>query len=325
MAKPAEHEACAPLEVDQDAAESSAGCKILKKRNLQALRGVKPINDAGAGGFDAEAASSVCLPSANGSAWGVLLSKPRVTGNVAQGNHELTATWAVAHVDAAGRVVAAQRTATYSATPYGGTTFGGINNHSAVFDYDSDGEAELVLIAGTSEHTGTGDYRGSVWTFKGGKVQAYSPAPAGVVSAGDLDCDGRPDLSLTEPFDAAVNCSSMVHISVIGPTLTAHSLPDGTFSSSDSVAEGWARWQCEKSPPALTATDADTVDEMDLLQHVRCARLWGVPSTELVKQIQAACKAPRADERCGLKRPGVCVGMSTLLEWARATPPLTLR
>ena len=71
---------------------------------------------------------------------------------------------------------------------------GGIENGTA-FDFDDDGDDELVLVLGGSYHEGESWSVGRVWTSKNGAVAEYPPA-AGMafLEARDVDKDGRPDL-----------------------------------------------------------------------------------------------------------------------------------
>lgn len=303
--------------------DDAKGCEVFAKMNRRALQGIKPISDAGAGGFDPQAGPGLCFGTPNGGAWGILLRNPKQTGTPGSGNEALSADWFIAHADAKGSVTFAKGPSKYMASSFGGTTFGGLNNQSAVFDYDGDGEAELVLVHGTSEHTGSGNYTAAIYAFTKGKVSLYANAPdENIVGASDIDCDGRPDLTFVAPFDGTTNCTSVHHMSALGPRLGAHSLPDGSFSLTDAVARAKARSECSERPRAFDESLLE--DETDLLWSVRCARLWGVPAPELEKRIRMLCKPPGPDDSCLSRSPGVCVLFDLVLEWIRATPPITL-
>jgi hypothetical protein len=294
----------------------------LRKLNEKALQKIKPIVDVGGGGFDPATEPELCFDAGNGGAWGILLRNPRQTGTVGAIDWSLGADWFVAHVDAKGKLAFAKGPSAFTASSFGGTSFGGTNNQSAVFDYDGDGTRELVLVHGQSEHTGTGDYAATVWTLKNGKVVPYAKDPGGAVGALDVDCDGRPDLVQVDPFDGVINCTSMNHMSVVGLRLAAHSLPDGSFSSSDEVAKLYARSEC----PARPVLDGSLVeDEGDLLHAVRCARLWGVSTSELEQSIRKLCRPPDPADTCMSRPPGVCVWFDLAIEWANAAPPFTLK
>jgi hypothetical protein len=97
-----------------------------------------------------------------------------------------------------------------------------------------------------------------VWTVKQGRIVPYAPADGlGAVGVDDIDTDGRPDL-LLDSQDALLGpgcdstegdfpqCMAQLHTS-FRPDQAAHSLPDGSFSTTDAVAKKAA---VELSPEA---------------------------------------------------------------------------
>ena len=74
-----------------------------------------------------------------------------------------------------------------------------------VFDYDGDGEDELLVMGHDQTNEGPKDPIGQIVTFKNGAVSLYGPA--GVLPffrVGDVDKDGRPDLVAFGPYRSRV-------------------------------------------------------------------------------------------------------------------------
>ncbi len=298
---------------------------MIGKRNLAVFSKLPPMADFGGGGFDPAGATGGCYPAKSGSAWGMVFNSPRVSGDPSSGNYELTANWRLIHVDPKGGIVTAPDSHVFTASPFGGTAFGGIDSPSISYDFDGDGDDELLLLEGTSEHTGSGDFHGSLWTFKSGKIRRYPSAPPVIARPMDVDCDGRPDLLTDAPFIGEENCSSYLHTSVMGPFLVAHSLKDGTFSMSDEVAIRQAREGCGEPPSPFKLDEEADQSPLEALARIRCARLWGKSTATLEREIRAACRPPGTDDGCMVHHPGVCMEYQRMLEWARAKPPLVLR
>ncbi len=110
------------------------------------------------------------------------------------------------------------------------------------FDFDGDGEAELLLPTLDSEHATSGQRHLTVWTFKKGKVDLYPPcAKLPAVGVEDADGDGRPDLILDlldtyQGMDTGYPTHSSIHSD---QWKLAHSLKDGSFSTTDKVATSY--------------------------------------------------------------------------------------
>jgi len=146
--------------------------------------------------------------------------------------------WSVLWVDASGRTLQGPR--------FLSTQDHGLNNQKDVpeigvvrplFDYDGDGRSELLLPVRQYEHASEGPRR--LWVLKvtdDGRIVEYAPELKSIVWADDVDGDGRPDLML-DPDDTQTNAAFPAHSSVVrdGWRL-AHSLPDGSFSTTDVVA-----------------------------------------------------------------------------------------
>jgi hypothetical protein len=120
-------------------------------------------------------------------------------------------------------------------SPSPGSAFG----HSEIFDYDGDGIPELLLHSINSFHTGSPKRRLTVWKYTPKGVVRYRAAEGlAAIDIEDADDDGRPDLVL----DTGVTREGSEQASSLVPDSwkLAHSLPDGSFSTTDAVAKGYS-------------------------------------------------------------------------------------
>lgn len=101
-----------------------------------------------------------------------------------------------------------------------------------------DGLPELILPIYSHEHANSGFISYTAWTRKGARLEAYAPAKnLPIVGFTDGDGDGRLDLVLT---DGSGLDQSGVDSSRREETWSlAHSLKDGTFSTTDEVAKAF--------------------------------------------------------------------------------------
>jgi hypothetical protein len=252
-----------------------------------------------------------CLPTPRG-LWAVVVDDAAYVEDADQGN-SVRGHWSVVRVGADGAELRLTRAAEWISRSLPGVT------GAVVYDYDGDGEAELVLLRRTSVSEGADDPDGEVLTVRGGAVVPYAPA-AGIEpdEARDVDADGRPDLVTRTPYraDGDDSPSDFTYL-MEGPALLAHALPDGSFSRSDAVAAGFAREQC---PRRDASAGGATIDGASVV----CARLWGVPAATVAGAVRARCPSPA---QSGSGSPGRrhCGDTRVLLRWAAATPPLALR
>lgn len=171
------------------------------------------------------------------------------------------------------------------------------------YDYDHDGEPELVVVLEGHIHEGGDWRRGRVWTYRQGVVALYPPAADIVVrDTQDIDHDGKPDLLTVGPFAEITEWPGGPG-ELIGPQLVAHALPDGRFSLDDQVARTSALRVCPDRPKALVAWEraggsAPRLDRAATAVHIACARLWGADPPELETRITRECpkgKDPNQD------------------------------
>jgi len=155
------------------------------------------------------------------------------------------------------------------------------------FDWDGDGTPEVVLRVARYVFEAPEPDTVTLYTARGGGVRPYAPAQGfeHILSVEDVDADGRPDLVLPSPWRHCDRCG-MMGVWHEGPTLTAHALPDGTFSTRDDVARAWVMRQCERAPRGGPGDALDVID-------VACARAWG----QAPEAVVAAARALALDQR----------------------------
>lgn len=155
---------------------------------------------------------------------------------------------------------------------------------ATVFDYDGDGREEIAL--GRVERFWR-DH--SVYTARSDRIRLYPPTQNLPISQiKDVDSDGRPDLLLTLALGLGGPVCDYEEIehdaTVHSPEFLAHSLPDGTFSTRDAVAQDFIRKsRCTELPTAPVSID-DYV----------CARVWG----RSTKSLLAYLSKTQMPERC---------------------------
>jgi len=140
------------------------------------------------------------------------------------------------------------------------------------FDWDGDGAPEVVLRIHRRVFENPEPDTVTLHTARGGAVRPYAPARGfeQILSVEDIDADGRPDLILPSPWRLLDHCG-MTGDWHEGPTLAAHALPDGTFSTRDDVARAWVMRQCERAPRCSPYNSFGPLDVSD----IACARAWG--------------------------------------------------
>ena len=170
------------------------------------------------------------------------------------------------------------------------------------FDFDGDGEPELFVgIHGIwSNATGLELAESALYTFHGGAVVPYPPAARfGIWKLEDRDHDGRPDLLTSSPYARSRGGSTPV----FSPTLVAHSLPDGTFSTTDEVAAAAARVACPRKPPLASVRRPAPPHREEDDERLACARMWGVPVAEIAARLGLSPKSPDWPEVLSVEPP----------------------
>lgn len=254
-----------------------------------------------------------CLPTRGGQ-WAVVVDDVRSIDATDTSPVHLEGHWSVAHAAGGGDPVRSRREASWfdQSRP--------ALEGAWAFDYDGDGEEELVLHTVTHGTEQADTAHGEVLTFRDGAVGPYRRAD-GVEpeEARDVDGDGRPDLLTRAPYRGEGDDSpSDFTYSMAGPALLAHSLADGGFSRDDAAARAHARTAC----PARLAAVFPTGNEIGG-SHVVCARVWGVPAADVVRAIRARCASVQEAGSGNPRRPH-CGDVRVLERWAALTPPVTL-
>ncbi|MFO0560861.1 MAG: VCBS repeat-containing protein [Polyangiales bacterium] len=246
--------------------------------------------------------------------WAIVLNELRVDP---QSEGTFNGSWAIVHVDAAGHEVSVPHNDSWQdmARPEL-TTF-------ALFDYDGDGEQELVWSVHTNVSEGADGHAGGVMTFKQGAISALQgTAEIAPYAAEDVDNDGRLDLMVRAPYvgDGDDSPSGFTY-TMQGPALVLHSLANGTFSRDDAVAQQYARRACA----ARVATVFPASGEFEATVAVACARLWGVGASAVRGAISRRCQTVAESESGRQTRHVSCGDVRVLNRWADAPAPLTLR
>lgn len=305
------------LDAGPESAELAAGrekcAAITRDVDVLATRELASI-DGGAGWLTPDLLRRAhCVPIETGGAWAALPTHVRSTGP-----GEYTIDWRVVHVASDG--LQASRVE----KPF----VAGVDRSLdvadlAAFDFDGDGEPELVLHGTSWARDGAATPFARVYTFKKGVVAPYPGAPDAFVAVEDVDGDGRPDLVGNGPYAAVIaSACSGASRRVIGPALAAHSVSDGGFSSGDEAAAAFAKRGCPAPPETILASGATAT-------NLACARLWGKSEAEVAAAVARECKGRGdAGDPCGATFDGddVCARWTAAFRaWAHATPPVTLK
>ncbi len=307
-------------------------CERIAEEDAAAYGALPKCTDGGGGGFDAVGIlEDVCKPTENGGAWTVAFSNLTFDPTCTKGAgavEVMKGNYFVVRVDADGR------RAQGPAHAFTASGFYRIRFQTSVFDYDADGLEEFAVIVSRPVHTDVGTQDGSVWTAQRTGVAVYAPASKIQFSElTDADEDGRPDLAFTAPFSGFDVAWFEGTNNELGrePPFVAHALPNGLFSLDDTVAREHAKKHCPVSPGAkviirdtAARKTAPIIDEGASIHAIACARVWGVPTDAIKRTILKECKVPTKTENIHSHGPSTCFSRDHMLQWANATPPLTL-
>jgi hypothetical protein len=290
-------------------------CEDFVRKARQHDAALPTLGDFGGGGFPVATFDTACFPTPKG-AWALDVGAARSTTDVREGKRvtvELKGSYHAVHLDADGR------RSVGPPIPFVVDEWQSFELAETLFDYDGDGEPELLLHTKTTEHTAAGTSSEVVFAAGGGAVRRYAPAAAfATTMSADIDSDGRPDLLYTgeEPFRLE-GTSDTPHTSMISELLfAAHSLPDGHFSARDAAAVAYVREQCPLPPTSIVGDDAAAS-----VKNVHCARAWGISTADIKAQVARDCVRPKPrDARLVPK----CANYDMMMTWAEFVPPVQL-
>jgi len=235
-----------------------------------------------------------------GGAWTMLVD------NVVREQEDLLGTLAITHVDRKGRLLPV-KVGLFNYTNIAGPfeeviinddssgDFSVVNMSEgrdsvsgSVFDWDNDGEPEFLLYVCKKIAPFRNVCGGRVWTYRSGVVRLYWPTrELNVTSAEDIDGDGRDDIWVYVGGGTYASESDHMWHVTDSLALAAHSLPNGKFSFTDSVAIESAKKQCPKPGKTISS-------QVGAL----CARVWGMSPETIERVVERSCRRPEPGSEC---------------------------
>jgi hypothetical protein len=157
-----------------------------------------------------------------------------------------------------------------------------------LFDYDGDGNAE-VIVAEVHDGEGSFSEKYSVFTSRAGAIVPYAPAANfKILDVQDADADQRPDLVIRR-HEATTSERGIEGQSTTFPAL-AHSLPSGGFDIRDREAEAFVERHCSTLPSgALAKPRGRKRNDVATGHALVCARWRGAPEAALLAEL--ACSS----------------------------------
>lgn len=265
-----------------------------------------------------------------GGAWALQLAQARLSP---QSDYDWRGEWyldgnvVLLHVDTTGGVVQAHVETEADGSASGGPfandalfkangpnccdfVFGGLRPFE-LFDFDGDGEPEVHVMASYG-HEGVHEEWHQLFSFKQGRIEPYAAAPA-FDAMRDETGDGRPDLFRASSLSGREECGSGFPGDGEGLSFMAHSLPDGTFSTTDAAARAYAKTLCPTRPAALTD-----------FSSVLCARLWGGVEADLERQVRKKFRTWDCEQPENKQKPGARSDYELMLSATGIDVPFTL-
>ena len=319
--------AVAPANPLQDPA-----CKALDAERAPALARLKevaeskdPMSHAGAFGEEGRRIFGDCTKTKSGGAWGLGVQ------DIKEEQHGYSAVVFAIHVDKTGAKASmalpgqSPRTATRSFAANDGDHV--VFNSATTFDFDGDGEDELIIQGSDQTHEGPKDPIGQIVTFKSGQVALYTQVgPYPFFRTTDADADGRPDLVTYGPYRSRIpaRCNGQASVAQ-GPALLLHSKPDGTFSINDPTAITFAKQACEKPGFAVARDDEKRVDDEQTFVNIACARMWGMTIPAANQAVASQCTVLTGEAACKDAALKSCVYPAEMKAWISVLPPIALK
>lgn len=201
-----------------------------------------------------------------------------------------------------------------------------------IVDWDEDGAPDLMLTVtwldygrpDESNALGTPRSAQHAFSFRGNRVEPLS-VPVFLASHHarplDVDGDGRVDFTIHRRWQHSEpqrNCHWPKKYGIFSSILTvlAHNIGRGKFSATDEVARAHARQNdCPWPTEVPLLDDRDGASE----QRIRCARLLGIPATEVAARVKAEYVKLPPKDHYNLSREQ-CMPLTRLLEAAAWRP-----
>ena len=292
-------------------------CETLRKQSQAVVDAVDKSPDA-AGLNKADVAKlprfGICQNAGLG-AWALALEKLEASGAAA--TRVVRATIGVAQLSPEGRQQRA---------PFGTLAFApqGLQAKPLmVYDYDDDGQQELIVRYEVMKTPEAATKLSAVYTVRGSEVVPYEklePMGPGAAIVEQLDFDMRPDVADFGPYVAwltsdcgAKACPDRIN----GPQFFAYAQKDGSFSRTASAALDALKRACPKAPDPVVVTQGDSVNVARTAQQLGCAKAWKVDDAKLT----AALEADRSKICSGAED---CPLYAVLKAWVSSAPPATL-
>ena len=185
------------------------------------------------------------------------------------------------------------------------------------FDWDGDGRKELAFreINSQEENNDQVAQANRHWllTMRRGAILDYTKDTAQISAIRDVDGDQRPDLLMRSPWVIDGPCG-IAGIHFPGPRFLRHSLPDGSFSDQDRIAQGFVVNRCTAAPADILEESTDS----DPATHIGCALWWGRRPGDILQEI----KKKRPADEAPLSS---CFPRKELLRIAQIPPPAPFR
>ena len=306
-------------------------CKALDADRAPALARLKeladskdPMSHAGSFGEEGRRIFSECVRTKSGGAWGLGVQ------DLKEEQHGYSAVAFAIHVDKTGAKASmalpgqSPRTATRSFAAHDSDRV--VFNSTTVFDFDGDGEEELIIVGHDQTKEGPKDPIGQIVSFKGGQVAMYPIGQYPFFRTTDADNDGRPDLVTYGPYRSRIpaRCNGQASVAQ-GPAMLLHSKADGTFVKDDQVALNFAKQACEKPGFTVARDDEKRVDDEQTFVNIACARMWGMPIAQANQAVASQCNVLVGDSACKDSALKVCVYPNEMKAWIGVLPPIALK
>lgn len=306
-------------------------CKALDADRAPALARLKeladskdPMSHAGSFGEEGRRIFTECTRTKSGGAWGLGVQ------DLKEEQHGYSAVAFAIHVDKTGAKASmalpgqSPRTATRSFAAHDSDRV--LFTSATAFDFDGDGEEELIVVGNDQTKEGPKDPIGQIVGFKGGQVTMYPIGPYPFFRTTDADNDGRPDLVTYGPYRSRIpaRCNGQASVAQ-GPAMLLHSKADGTFVKDDTVAINFAKQACEKPGFSVARDDEKRVDDEQTFVNIACARMWGMPIAQANQAVASQCNVLVGDAACKDSALKSCVYPNEMKAWIGVLPPIALK